>query len=318
MIKILISKNAIVKWNSKSKKHYEELGFIYTKRGDSFTVDIINLTDRCLSLIVIKCDYCGKEYDVPYGDYLRSLRNSHIKKDCCDNCKHLKIFETNQLLYGTKYPIQLEKFYSIVADKNRLSHDFVENEFKERDYMMISKYINSSSPIDFICLKHINKGIQDIVYSDFYSGCGCSYCGLKRKSGSNSPLWKGGTSNLNLRLREFIGIWKKESMANCNYKCVITGEKFDVIHHLYSFNKIVKETLIELKLPTFRTIGDYSDIEIKSIEDTLLKNHYKYPLGICLKYDIHKKFHSIYGTGDNTPEQWYEFVSNNLNKSEVK
>ena len=66
-----------------------------------------------------------------------------------------------------------------------------------------------------------------------------------------------------------------------NYTCQVTGIRGGdlVVHHLYSYNKYY----------CLRT----------AIEN-----------GITVSKDIHDLFHSIYGYGDNTLEQWEEFINN--------
>ena len=39
----LIIKTVKIKWNSRIKKHYEELGYVYTKMGEEFEVKIEDL-----------------------------------------------------------------------------------------------------------------------------------------------------------------------------------------------------------------------------------------------------------------------------------
>jgi len=106
-------------------------------------------------------------------------------------------------------------------------------------------------------------------------------------------------------------------MINCDYKCVVTGEKFHHVHHLHGFDLIMKETINETKLPIYNEINKYSDEELKELSDKCLELHYKYPLGVCLSEKIHKLFHSIYGAGRNTPEQFEEFKEN-FNKGKYK
>ena len=120
-------------------------------------------------------------------------------------------------------------------------------------------------------------------------------------------MWKGGTSPIQQYFRKKIEPWKLDSMKQCNYKCVITGKSFNVIHHLYSFTSIITETLNNLNLPIYKEINKYSDDELNRIEEECLNLHYKYPLGVCLTNEIHKLFHKVYGTGNNIPSQFEDF-----------
>lgn len=109
-------------------------------------------------------------------------------------------------------------------------------------------------------------------------------------------------------LRENNQQWRNESMKACHYKCVITGEKFDDIHHIHGLNLIIQETLEISGLDIKNDINDYTESEIKLLLDSFYDVQSKYPLGKCLTKDIHKKFHSIYGYGNNTEEQWNDFI----------
>ena len=42
--------------------------------------------------------------------------------------------------------------------------------------------------------------------------------------------------------------------------------------------------------------------------------HNKYPLGVCIRKDIHDLFHQLYGSGGNTEEQWESFIAKYSNK----
>lgn len=130
---------------------------------------------------------------------------------------------------------------------------------------------------------------------------------IKPLFGEENGRWQGGVKRLYFDLRDKIGDWKYESMKSCNYNCVLTGKNFDEIHHLYSFNSIVKELFENIHLEQHDTIGDYSEDERLFIIDNLLKLHKKYGLGVCLIKEIHKLFHDMYGYGENTPSQFHEF-----------
>lgn len=50
-----------------------------------------------------------------------------------------------------------------------------------------------------------------------------------------SDEWKGGITKLATALRSNINEWKKKSIELCEYKCLLTGGEFNVIHHLTPF-----------------------------------------------------------------------------------
>lgn len=123
------------------------------------------------------------------------------------------------------------------------------------------------------------------------------------------PVSPGVYNYLSEYIRKRNKEWKQRSVKQCNYKCAITGKRFQEIHHLYGMNKILQETLQDLNY--------YEDVSIKELSDddlnVILNHFYKvqdtYPLGICLSKEIHKEFHDCYGYGDNTPEQFEEFLT---------
>lgn len=102
--------------------------------------------------------------------------------------------------------------------------------------------------------------------------------------------------------------WKKRSMERCNYKCVLTGEPFDDIHHTYAKSLILCDFIPKFNLPDDFDINTCDD-EIRSeILEEYLKLQDEHGLGLCLTKDMHKLFHIRYGFGLNTPDQFIEFV----------
>ena len=115
-----------------------------------------------------------------------------------------------------------------------------------------------------------------------------------------------GYENMTKFFRGHIQDWKNNSIEHC------TGSKDFEVHHIYSINMIVKETFESLdKIGKLKTdnIEDYSKKELDDILQLFLCIHSRYPLGVCVKRDIHALFHRIYGSGGNTEIQWKQFVN---------
>ena len=110
-------------------------------------------------------------------------------------------------------------------------------------------------------------------------------------------------------LRSLNSTWKADSAKACNYRCVITGQRYDVIHHIVGFNVIIAETLESLGYEDVKPFHAYTDDELQIIGDTMLQVQASYPLGACMTKEQHLRFHSIYGFGNNTEAQFNEFIA---------
>lgn len=187
------------------------------------------------------------------------------------------------------------------------------NENNER-YIPISDFKNLKTNMEFYCKKHKLTFIAK-ARSITEGHNGCPKCYSEAISGENSGKYKGVIRELSDYLRDSVAHWRSLSFEDCEYKCVVTNEKKDlVIHHLYSYGAILDEAIENLKMPLYKTIDGYSSEELTSLRLEMKSLHKKYGLGVCLTQEEHKKFHKKYGYGDNTPEQFKEFY--NLRKSE--
>jgi len=195
------------------------------------------------------------------------------------------------------------------SETRRLSSKYVYDLIKEKGLTPLesdTEYINNRTHIKCICMKHPDK-IQNIRMDTLQTNkYGCKYCRYEDQSGENNYGWKGGFSSSKNFLRDKILQWKKDSIINSNFKCVLTGQIFDKIHHLYGFNLIIKEAFKETKIPVKKFI-EYTNEDMTILSDKVIELHNKYPLGVCLKEELHKLFHILYKCGDNTPEQFEEF-----------
>lgn len=113
--------------------------------------------------------------------------------------------------------------------------------------------------------------------------------------------------NLLKFLRGQIYQWKRDSMENCNFQCVLTGNKNFEIHHIISFNIIVKNFILEYDITLKDNFEDYTTNELNNLSKMFLQYHNTYPLGVCIDKNLHMLFHKMYGDINNE-EQWDNFV----------
>lgn len=95
---ILSGQKTIMKWHARNKDYYESLGYIYTKMGDEFEVDVNDLPRQSHAWVRVQCDFCGDIIDVKYQNYIN--RGQGSDGYACTKCKHKKAAKSVKNIYG--------------------------------------------------------------------------------------------------------------------------------------------------------------------------------------------------------------------------
>lgn len=139
------------------------------------------------------------------------------------------------------------------------------------------------------------KNIKKLMYSDYrktnHNGlCYCKDCeGKVLRSGKNSHFWNVNLTNEEREIQRRYVEYKefvKKVLSRDNYTCQCCGNKVKGdanVHHLDGYNWCVEKRTDETN-------------------------------GITLCENCHDNFHSIYGRGDNTKEQYEEWIGYAFNE----
>lgn len=117
-------------------------------------------------------------------------------------------------------------------------------------------------------------------------------------------------TSLSEYVRAHLYTWKNEVREKANYTCALTNVRSNIIvHHIYGFNLLLMETINNLQFPLYEDLTKYSEEQLNQLVEEFIYLQEYYGQYICISEDIHRQFHSIYGCGNNTPQQWDEFVN---------
>lgn len=139
---MLLTKEVEIKTSRKNSKYYLNLGYdiptyvnkrgkISLVEGSTITVKIEDLQRGSRTKIKVKCDYCGKIYELEYSKYINRKRDL-VDKDACKDCRKKKSDEAIQVKYGTNNLAHVE---SIVEKrkKTNLQKYGCENPMENKD-----------------------------------------------------------------------------------------------------------------------------------------------------------------------------------------
>ena len=257
-----------------------------------------------------KCD-CGNE-KVVYGENLKGGRTTSCgcyKKELYEDkefrqMKSVKMKELNEKMWND------EEFRRMQSEKRRkMNEKMWEDEKLRQTQSERMKKLNEQQWQDkeFRQMqseqrKRMNEEMwQDEEFIRMHS---------ERISGENSPSWKGGITPIKKHLGHLpvVKQWFDDSKKQANYTCKLTGKAGRVnTHHLKAFSTIVLEAHELHNIQVKQQVKDYTEEELHKLEEYVASWHKDTSNAVVLNEEVHVLFHSLYGKGGNTPEQYEEF-----------
>lgn len=109
---MILTKQVQVAWAPSTKKHYESLGYKFTKNGDNLFINPVELPVNSHHKIKVQCDECGEIKETQYRYYRNNCEINNNEKYLCANCmakreemlknKVEKTKQTNLKRYGVE------------------------------------------------------------------------------------------------------------------------------------------------------------------------------------------------------------------------
>lgn len=288
---MIITEWVEAKWNAKTKKRYEDLGYKYTKMGDSFSIRVKDVSPWNSSIIEVKCDYCGNKFSSTLTRRTAIMRQSASgsKKDACSRkeCISEKIIESNNKLYNSDSFIGSEtgrkKISESVMNKYGVSNVFQIEDVKDKiKATNIDRYgVESYTQTEEYRIKSKNTSLEryGTEYPSQSEEIKAKY--IPKITGENHYNWKGGISPENnlIRMSREMLKWRKDVYNRDFYtcqKCLAKGGKLNA-HHIMNF-------------------ADFPELR------TNLDN------GTTFCEECHIQFHRVYGKNNTNREQLNEFL----------
>lgn len=271
-------------WNPTTRKHYEELGYVFTKYNQPFYVKYKDIKQN--GVIKVFCDVCGIERSTTKSKHEHLIKK--FGKSLCIQC-----FNKNKTL----------------------DIDVVKSKFIEVGYTpLFDSYVKAIDKLPFLCNKH-PMSIKYGRYSDLHQGnLLCKECKIESISGENSYMWKGGLSEISSYLRKRIRPWIQTNFMLSNVCALTNSSENLIVHHLnVSFSSLMYKTFDETGILKKSKVLDYDENELNILSEYILDLHYKYAKGIVLNKKVHNLFHYNYGTLKFTEYDFYIFCEQYVN-----
>lgn len=145
-----------IKWNSNNREHFENLGYIFTKRYDEFFVKACDLFDSSKLKVKAVCDYCGDEYETSYCVIKNAINNGEL--NACRYCASKKKNSKNA-------HIRAERNYNLViAECNKRGYELLT---PKEELVTVCMYITlkTSNSITKVWMDNFIRGHDCLIES---------------------------------------------------------------------------------------------------------------------------------------------------------
>ena len=261
----MIVENQLVEmlWAPKTRKYYENLGYVFTKIGDKFYIDPTHLPNTSSKIVKVQCDYCGEIFETSYAHYNRSISDYH--KTACKSCSGKKRVEKS-----------LKKRQNEMYDKLSSTCNYF-------NYKLLTDkkdLINNTSRIKYICPRH---GEQETTVTGLLQHKQCKKCASEIRKEKTKNRWEKSLKDRQdkmysqcLEVCNKLGyklLSSKGDIKNCKtyvqYECPRHGVHSIRINNLLSGKKC-PECRIEKAKDTFSFTPDEVYNKVKSLGGDLL------------------------------------------------
>lgn len=286
---MLISTKTKITWNSRNKKHYLDKGYNFTKIGDQVEVDVNDLTKGSQASITVKCDYCGKLYNLQWVTYM-AMKKRTLQTDCCKDCLEIKASESVEKKYGNHkkmFESSNDKRRATIIEKFGCENVFESDEIKK-------KIIKTNMERYGVPYTQQNKEVRAKTQKTCSEKYGVNnYVELFRGVfiKENSPTWKGGVDYSRVERATYdYNQWRKLVFERDQYTCKACGAR--------------------------NGQGSYVELNAHHIKNWKDNPECRYDVenGITLCGKCHTLFHSEYGKRNNSYAQLDEFLRGLLDK----
>jgi len=284
---MLLSKTALVKWNSRNYNHYINLGYKYTKMGDEFEVSINHLTPGSYAKVTYECDFCHQTLTTQWQTYMYKRNKCVTANDCCSNCLQIKAKQNMEAKYGDNNFRHIESINRKILETNLKKYG-CENPFGNKEIQnkikqhYLDKYgVESCRQIPEVEEKRKQTCLEKYGVTNYGAIWAREHCREK------SPTWKGENvihERIDRGLPEYRS-WRKQVFGRDKYTCQCCGAKNGngkfirlEAHHIFNW-------------------GKYPD------------KRFDVNNGITLCQQCHIDFHSAYGKTDNNNIQLQRFLN---------